>query len=72
MVGKRGNSMILVPKEGHIDTRLTSEEVKISSLSSRVSDLEAFSPKLTDGSFAALSFQATALTNCLSQGFLSY
>ena len=44
----------------------------ISSLSSMVSDLEAFSPKPTDGSFAALFFQTTAFTNCLNQGFLSY
>ncbi len=36
------------------------------------SGLEAFSHNLTHGSFAALPFQATALTNCANQRFLSY
>ena len=36
------------------------------------SGLEAFSHNPTDGSFAALPFQATAFTNYLNQRFLSY
>lgn len=36
------------------------------------SDLEAFSHNPTDGSFAALAVQLTALTNYLNQRFLSY
>ena len=36
------------------------------------SDLEAFSHDPADGSFAALPFQATALTNYLNKRFLSY
>ena len=40
--------------------------------SSMDSDLEAFSHDPADGSFAALPFQATALTNYLNQRFLSY
>ena len=40
--------------------RVTSEKV-ITSLSSTDSDLEAFSHNPTDGSFAALSVQTTAL-----------
>ena len=47
-------------REGHIVDRLTLGEVN-NATSSTVSDLEAFSPKPTLGSFAALPFQATAL-----------
>jgi hypothetical protein len=36
------------------------------------SDLEAFSHNPTDGSFTALAFQLTVLTNYLIQRFLSY
>ena len=43
-----------------------------STISSMDSDLEAFSHYPTDGSFAALPFQATAFTNYLNQRFLSY
>ena len=43
-----------------------------STISSMDSDLEAFSHYPTDGSFAALPFQATALTNYLNKRFLSY
>ncbi len=39
---------------------------------SRDSDLEAFSHNPTDGSFTALAFQPTVLTNYLNQRFLSY
>ena len=41
-------------------------------LSSMDSDLEAFSHNPTDGSFTALAFQLTVLTNYLIQRFLSY
>jgi len=41
-------------------------------LSGMDSDLEAFSHYPTDGSFAALSFQTTALTKYLNELFLSY
>ena len=41
-------------------------------LSSMDSGLEAFSHNPTDGSFAALTFQSTAITNYLNQRFLSY
>lgn len=43
-----------------------------SSRSSMVWDLEAFSPKPTDDSFAALSVRTAVYTNYLNQGFLSY
>ena len=36
------------------------------------SDLEAFSHNPTDGSFAPLAFQPSAITNYLNQRFLSY
>ena len=49
----------------HVSSRITL-------LSSMDSDLEAFSHNPTDGSFAALPFQATAFTNYLNQRFLSY
>ena len=39
-------------------------------LSSTDSDLEAFSHNPTDGSFAPLSFQASANANCLNLQFL--
>ena len=41
-------------------------------LSSKDSDLEAFSHNPTDGSFTALAFQLTVFTNYLNQLFLSY
>ncbi len=41
--------------------RTSEEVVKITSLSSMDSDLEAFSHNPTDGSFAALAVQPTAL-----------
>ena len=41
-------------------------------LSSKDSDLEAFSHNPTDGSFTALAFQLTVFTNYLIQRFLSY
>lgn len=41
-------------------------------LSGMDSDLEAFSRYPTDGSFAALAFQPTALTKYLNELFLSY
>lgn len=41
-------------------------------LSGMGSDLEAFSHYPTDGSFAALAFQPTALTKYLNELFLSY
>ena len=41
-------------------------------VSSMDSDLEAFSHNPTDVSFAALTFQSTAITNYLNQRFLSY
>ena len=44
----------------------------VSSLFSMDSDLEAFSHNPAHGSFAALPFQATALTNYVNQRFLSY
>ena len=44
----------------------------LSLLSSKDSDLEAFSHNPTDGSFAALPFQATVNANCLNLRFLSY
>ena len=40
--------------------------------SSMDSDLEAFSHNPTDGSFAALVVQPTAMTKYLNQRFLSY
>ncbi len=43
-----------------------------SSLFSMDSDLEAFSHNPTHDSFAALPFQATAITNYVNQRFLSY
>ena len=46
---------------GLLGVEFTSEEVKITSLSSMDSDLEAFSHNPTDGSFAALAVQPTAL-----------
>ena len=45
---------------------------RITSLSSMDSDLEAFSHNPTDGSFAALAVQPTAMTKYLNQRFLSY
>ena len=36
------------------------------------SDLEAFSHNPTNGSFAPLAFQPSAMTNCVNQWFLSY
>ena len=51
--------------------RLIKGKVKIVA-SSMDSDLEAFSHNPADGSFAALSFQTTAITNYLNQRFLSY
>ena len=52
-------------------SRLTTGEVE-SVASSMDSDLEAFSHNPTDGSFAPLAFQPTAITNYLNQRFLSY
>ena len=46
--------------------------IDVTLLFSTDSDLEAFSHYPTDGSFAALLFQATAFTNYLNQLFLSY
>ena len=46
--------------------------IQVTLLSSTVSDLEAFSHNPTDGSFTALAFQPTVLTNYLIQRFLSY
>ena len=45
---------------------------KITLLSRLVSDLEAFSRNLTDGSIATLTFQSTAFTKYLNELFLSY
>ena len=54
-----------------IANRVTSGEVII--VHSRLdSGLEAFSHNPTDGSFAALAFQLTAMTKYLNQRFLSY
>ena len=36
------------------------------------SDLEAFSHNPAQGSFAPLAFQASVMTNCANQWFLSY
>ena len=44
----------------------------ISPLSSMDSGLEAFSRNPTHGSFSALTFQSTELTNYVNQRFLSY
>jgi hypothetical protein len=41
-------------------------------LSSKDSDLEAFSHNPTNGSFTALAGQLTVFTNYLDQRFLSY
>ena len=54
-----------------IITRFTTPEFN-GVAASMDSDLEAFSHYPTDGSFAALPFQATALTNYLNKRFLSY
>ena len=67
----RCNIMILEPKLS-IRIRDNIWESCISPLSSMDSDLEAFSHNPTDGSFSALTFQSTELTNYLNQRFLSY
>ena len=51
---------------------ITSWEGCISPLSSMDSGLEAFSRNPTHGSFSALTFQSTELTNYVNQRFLSY
>ena len=56
----------------HLSVFVSDHERWISTISSMDSDLEAFSHYPTDGSFAALPFQATAFTNYLNQRFLSY
>jgi len=47
-------------------------EIRILSLSSMDSGLEAFSLNPAHGSFSALTFQLTELTNYVNQRFLSY
>lgn len=47
-------------------------KLSISPLSSVDSGLEAFSRHPTHGSFSALTFQSTELTNYVTQRFLSY
>ena len=51
---------------------ITSGKADISPLSSMDSGLEAFSRNPTHGSFSALTFQSTELTNYVNQRFLSY
>ena len=64
------NVMILGPKP--ILTHDNIWEGCISPLSSMDSGLEAFSRNPTHGSFSALTFQSTELTNYVNQRFLSY
>ena len=63
--------MILEPEEP-ILTHDNIWEGCISPLSSMDSGLEAFSRNPTHGSFSALTFQSTELTNYVNQRFLSY
>lgn len=51
------------PRDGHTMYRCTS---------GRDSDLEAFSPNPSDGSFAPLVFRPGTYTKCLNLRFLSY
>ena len=67
----RSNFMILDP-EGPILTHDNIWGGCISPLSSMDSGLEAFSRNPTHGSFSALTFQSTELTNYVNQRFLSY
>ena len=63
--------MILDSKES-IRTHEDYEGKLISPLSSMDSGLEAFSRNPTHGSFSALTFQSTEVTNYVNQRFLSY
>ena len=51
---------------------MKTEGKHISPLSSMDSGLEAFSRNPTHGSFSALTFQSTEVTNYVNQRFLSY
>ena len=62
----------LGPPEEPILTHDNIWESYISPLSSMDSGLEAFSRNPTHGSFSALTFQSTELTNYVNQRFLSY
>lgn len=59
----------LKPRLIGIRLRFQGSDIVVSSMDS---DLEAFSHNPTDGSFAALSVQATARTKYPNQRFLSY
>lgn len=60
---KVGNRKLALPRDGHNIYRCTS---------GRDSDLEAFSPNPSDGSFAPLAFQPGTYTKYLNLRFLSY
>ena len=62
----------MVGKTYTIQLRVNTRNGDQHCLSSMDSDLEAFSRNPTDGSFAVLAFQLTALTNYLDELFLSY
>ena len=66
------NFMILDSRRLPILTHDNIWEGCISPLSSMDSGLEAFSRNPTHGSFSALTFQSTELTNYVNQRFLSY
>ena len=69
----RHNVMILdIPESMPILTQYSIVESIVSPLSSMDSGLEAFSRNPTHGSFSALTFQSTELTNYVNQRFLSY
>ena len=58
-----GNRKLALPRDGHKICRCKS---------GRDSDLEAFSPNPSDGSFAPLAFQPGTYTKYLNLRFLSY
>ena len=59
----KGIRTFALPRSGHIMYRC---------ISGRDSDLEAFSPNPSDGSFAPLAFRPGTYTKCLNLRFLSY
>ena len=60
---REGKRKLALPRDGHKIYRCTS---------GRDSDLEAFSPNPSDGSFAPLAFQPGTYTKYLNLRFLSY
>ena len=68
----RCNGMILDCTRQSIRTHENRKGELVSPLSSMDSGLEAFSRNPTHGSFSALTFQSTEVTNYVNQRFLSY